>query len=232
MVNMKKNKKKEELKVVEETYEEAPVLLDPTMSMEGKNIEVTELTPIEPIVKEELPESETEEEVQPQPEEQEDIKLDGDFTVTEEHKEEVIESENTEQPNEEKPTESVDDGFTVTEEHKEEVIESEQENENEPVIENEVIDPMFSQDHPYKAPILDKTPDSYIFSKHFYKSDLTKCGLMERLVHQYLNNETIADEDLFTAVTQYHMWTTEEQYNLIPILLFLIKYHINTLDKG
>lgn len=93
-------------------------------------------------------------------------------------------------------------------------------------------DPSFSIETSYEAPILDDKGDYYIFSPSFYKSDLTKLGLIERLVMQYLDDQVIADQDIFKAVSQYHMWSTEDQYNLIPILLFLIKYYINTMDKG
>lgn len=83
----------------------------------------------------------------------------------------------------------------------------------------------------YENPILDPVR-SYIFSKNFYKDERTKCGLVERLLLDYLEDNAIDDTEIFKISTQYHMWTTEEQYNLIPFVLFLIKYHLSTIDKG
>ena len=61
--------------------------------------------------------------------------------------------------------------------------------------------------------------------------DEERCGYIEGLVLDYLNGKPIDSKYLTWAAEQYHMWPTEQQYDLIPILLFLIKYYFSTLER-
>lgn len=118
----------------------------------------------------------------------------------------------------------------------EEIEDEEEDVENEEVVEDDAPskpkgDLEVEDNVTYEAPILD-VKRAYIFSEYFYKDDRAKCGLVERLVLDYLEDKSIADVDIFKISTQYHMWNTQDQYNLIPIGLFLIKYYLQTIDKG
>lgn len=84
----------------------------------------------------------------------------------------------------------------------------------------------------YQKPILHPVNDVYVFSPFFYNKDLTNCGILEKAVWNYLDAEIINQDTLDILIEQYHMWSTKDQYYLIPVLLVLIKDSINNTFKS
>lgn len=64
---------------------------------------------------------------------------------------------------------------------------------------------------------------SYILSDSFYdnKSDMS---IIEALLNQYLNNETILKDNLIAVCEDYYNWTDLDRFYYTPILILLIKY--------
>lgn len=65
--------------------------------------------------------------------------------------------------------------------------------------------------------------DNYIFSTAFYDQDIVNCGLLEKLLLQYLRGEKVDSDKLHILLNQYMYWDTIDQYYLIPILILLVK---------
>ena len=134
-------------------------------------------------------------------------------------------------PEEVKPEEVLPDDKEPSEENPD--IGSEDDDPTEIVLPEDtgdIIDEYFQLDSDYLPPILEDHVE-YIFSKWFYSMDEERCGYIEGLVLDYLNGKPIDSKYLTLAAEQYHMWPTEQQYDLIPILLFLIKYYFSTLER-
>lgn len=72
----------------------------------------------------------------------------------------------------------------------------------------------------------------YVLSQAFYESTPDGYGLIERVLLDYLNEKYINYDDLFKLISQYPMWTTLEQYQLIPILMVLVKDAIANTFKS
>ena len=68
---------------------------------------------------------------------------------------------------------------------------------------------------------------NYIFSNAFYTQDIVNCGLMEKVVLQFLRNEVIDQTNLQTLVDQYLYWDVIDQYYLLPILALMLQDKIN-----
>lgn len=74
--------------------------------------------------------------------------------------------------------------------------------------------------------------DFYVLSKHFYKQDTKLCGVMENALLRYLRAEIQNTEELDNMLEFYPVWSTKEQYYLLPILIVLIKDAINNTFKS
>lgn len=82
----------------------------------------------------------------------------------------------------------------------------------------------------YVPPI--KYPDdNYVVSINTYMQNLDKLGLLEKCLMQYFRSEIVNRENIEILTKQYHMWSTKEQYYLIPILLVIIKDSISSMFK-
>ena len=74
--------------------------------------------------------------------------------------------------------------------------------------------------------------DLYVLSKHFYKQNTKFCGVMENALLRYLRAEVQDTNELDNMIKFYPVWSTRDQYFLLPILLVLIKDAINNTFKG
>ena len=67
----------------------------------------------------------------------------------------------------------------------------------------------------------------YVFSDAFYNSDTVNMSILERLIFNYLNDETVDTNELNKLIKQYRFWDMDEQYYYIPMLILLLKYKIS-----
>lgn len=86
----------------------------------------------------------------------------------------------------------------------------------------------------YEAPLEQKAADdySYVFSANFYNGVKDNFGLMEKLIYQFLAKEELDMNNLYKALVQYPMWSTYEQFYLIPILVMLVRYSMQNNFKN
>ena len=84
------------------------------------------------------------------------------------------------------------------------------------------FDPGFSRTPEYEPPIM--MPDnSYVVSDKLYDLQDEYMGILERNLKKYLLGDLCDSNDIDKMINQYHMWSTRDQYYLIPVLLVLIK---------
>lgn len=74
--------------------------------------------------------------------------------------------------------------------------------------------------------------NTYVVSSYFYKQDLTMLGIVERALSEYMRGEIINENDMEKMLNQYHMWSTRDQFYLIPLLLVMIKDSIINTYKS
>lgn len=84
----------------------------------------------------------------------------------------------------------------------------------------------------YYKPIGDGNEYTYVLSNHFYLGNMKDCGILERSLTIYLQGKTIPNEELEIMLSQYHMWSTIDQFYGIPILLVLLRDSINHTFKS
>lgn len=93
------------------------------------------------------------------------------------------------------------------------------------------VDKPVEKEEVYKKPI--KHPDdNYVLSDNFYKQNLKELGIVEESLLEYLRGEIINKDNLAIMLDQYHMWSTKDQFYLIPILIVLIKDSIINTFKS
>lgn len=84
------------------------------------------------------------------------------------------------------------------------------------------LDPGFTVEPEFENPIT-KPDEAYVVSNCMYDLIDKDLGILERNLKKYLLGELCDSEEIDKMVSQYHMWSTRDQYYLIPILLVLIK---------
>lgn len=68
-----------------------------------------------------------------------------------------------------------------------------------------------------------KPDDSYVLSSYFYDNNRQECGILENALLNYLEGDTITDDDLYTLLDTQMKWSTLEKLYLTPMLIVLIK---------
>lgn len=74
--------------------------------------------------------------------------------------------------------------------------------------------------------------DHYVLSKYFYMQNTKYCGVLENALLRYLRCEVQNTDELDNILEFYPVWSTKEQYYMLPIVLVLIKDAINNTFKG
>jgi len=72
----------------------------------------------------------------------------------------------------------------------------------------------------YNPPVINP---KYIVSDAFYENDTNNMGILELALRDYIDGKMVTSDKLDIMIKQYQMWDPIDQFNLIPILLLLIK---------
>lgn len=78
----------------------------------------------------------------------------------------------------------------------------------------------------YTPPLGDEK-GGYIFSSYFYNNDVDNCGIVEKILLQYLRKEAVDVDMLNTVVSEYRYWNNVEQFYLIPIVVLVMQDMLN-----
>ena len=91
---------------------------------------------------------------------------------------------------------------------------------------NDLLVNTLSKPADYIIPVV-LTDTDYVFSDAFYNSVTVNMSILERLIFNYLNDETVDTNELNKLIKQYRFWDMDEQYYYIPMLILLLKYKIS-----